>query len=32
LTGVHIKLHAKGRMFDLHASSETEWGWVNSPR
>lgn len=32
LKGTHIKLHAKGRIFDLHASSETEWGWVNSPR
>jgi prepilin-type processing-associated H-X9-DG protein len=32
LKGIHFRLHAKNRTFDLHYSSDTEWGWVNSPR
>jgi len=32
LKATHLKLHAKGRTFDLHTSSSTEWGWVNFPQ
>ncbi len=32
LTAQGVKLEAKFRKFDLHASDATEWGWVNSPR
>lgn len=31
LTALGIKVEAKGRLYDLHASNAREWGWVNAP-
>lgn len=32
MAAIHMKAHAKDRMFDLHFSAANEWGWVNAPR
>lgn len=32
LTAQGLKLHAKGRQFDVYSSSAQEWGWINAPR
>lgn len=32
MAAIHMKVHAKDRMFDTHFSAANEWGWVNTPR